>query len=136
MMVRFLMSRIAVKQFAILEKQCPEDGLVLDTDLSFQYSREAHQVACTATFTFKYSERVLVLIGCECTFLVHPDDWKTFEGEEIVIPKSVLEMFALHTVGTTRGILFCKTEGTPFSELLIPPLNIRKMIGKELKELK
>ncbi len=64
--------------------------------------------------------------------MIHPDDWATFEKEDgLQIPKSVMELLAVHTIGTSRGILFCKTEGTPFNSLMIPPINVAGMMKDE-----
>lgn len=131
-MTRFIMTRIAVRQFAILAKELPTNNPLLDTEISFQYSKEVQQIACTASFTFKSDKEKLLVISCTCEFIIHPDDWKSLQQEssEINIPQSLLEILAVHTIGTTRGILYCKTEGTPFNELIIPPINVKKMIDR------
>ncbi len=35
------------------------------------------------------------------------------------------------TFGTARGILFAKTEGTPYQQLLLPPTNVDAMIKED-----
>ena len=136
MMERFMMNRIAVEQFAILSKNLPAENISLSTELSFQYSVETSQIGCTASFMFNHEGELLLLLSVVCEFVIHPDDWAEFneKGGEFAIPKSLLELLAVHTIGTSRGILFCKTEGTPFSELMIPPLNGREMIDEQEKE--
>jgi hypothetical protein len=39
----------------------------------------------------------------------------------------------MHTVGTIRGILHCKTEGTPFNALILPPINVSEMVTGDLE---
>ncbi len=52
----------------------------------------------------------------------------------ITIPKNLQEFLAVQTVGTSRGILFSKTEKTPFSQLILPPVNVAEMIKGAIKE--
>ena len=35
------------------------------------------------------------------------------------------------TIGTTRGVLFAKTESTPFSKYIIPTINVAEMIEND-----
>lgn len=128
-MVRFQMNRIGVNQFAILRDQLPEHEISLATELSFQYSAEGKQVACITGFKFKDADGVFLILQCQCSFLIHPEDWNSFESKKgVSIPESLLETLATHTIGTSRGILFCRTEGTPFNSLMIPPINVHECI--------
>lgn len=131
-MVRFNMSRIAVNQFAILSDTYPDKEITLSTELSFQYSAETRQISCEVGYRFSASDDLFLVLKSQCEFVVHPDDWKTFVRKDgVSIPKSVLELLAVHTIGASRGILYCKTEGTPFSQLMIPPINVAGMMSGE-----
>ncbi len=128
-MIRFNMSKIAINQFAILKDSCQGNDITLSTDLSFQYSAETRQISCEVGYRFTTGEELFLILKSQCDFVIHPEDWATFEKEEeLCIPKSVIELLAVHTIGTSRGILFCKTEGTPFNTLMIPPINVAGMI--------
>ncbi len=134
-MARFKMSRIAVDQFAILKEDLPDKDVVINTDLSFRYSIESEEVACKASFRFKHSEEVLLVLSCVCEFKIHPDDWSLFiKDGNFAIPKSLMEILAVHTIGTSRGVLFCKTEGTKFNGLMIPPINVAEMMNDQLAD--
>lgn len=136
-MVRFNMSRIAVSQFAILSESLPQGEMNMLTEISFQYSSESRQIACEAGFRFTHEDNTILVLKVLCEFRIHESDWAGFVRKDGVgIPKSVLEILAVHTVGTSRGILFCKTEGTAFNRLMIPPLNVARMMEDEAAVVK
>lgn len=131
-MICFNMSKIAINQFAILKDSCQGKDITLSTELSFQYSAETRQISCEVGYRFTTDEELFLILKSQCDFAIHPDDWATFEKEDgLHIPKSVMELLAVHTIGTSRGILFCKTEGTPFNSLMIPPINVAGMMKDE-----
>lgn len=69
-----------------------------------------------------------MVLKMTCEFEIQVDDWKTLRNDkEVVIPKDLLEFFAVHTIGTARGVLFCKTENTQFNYIVIPPINVSEM---------
>lgn len=131
-MVRFNMTRIAVNQFAILSDDLPQGEKKLSTEISFQYSQETRMIACEVGYKFNAGENPFVVLKIQCEFKIHEEDWGKFvSGKEVSIPKEVLEILAVHTIGTSRGVLFCKTEGTPFNRLMIPPINVARMMAEE-----
>lgn len=131
-MIRFNMARIAVKQFAILSDDMPQGEINLSTEISFQYSQESRMIACEVGYKFNSADGPFMVLDIQCEFKIHEEDWEKFvSGDEVSIPKSVLELLAVHTIGTSRGILFCKTEGTPFNRLMIPPINVARMMAEE-----
>lgn len=131
-MIRFNMSKIAINQFAIVNDNCQGKDITLSTELKFQYSEETRQISCEVGYRFTSGTELFLILKSQCDFVIHPDDWKKFKREdEIAIPKHVMELLAVHTIGTSRGILFCKTEGTPFANLMIPPINVAGMMKDE-----
>lgn len=132
-MTRFKMVRIAVEQFAILAKNLPEENISVTTELAFEYSSEANIIACIATFDYFTPDQPILKLSCKCEFKIHPEDWNKIkvENDEIDIPRFLMEIFAVHTIGTSRGILFCKTEGTPFNVLMIPPVNVVELMDNQ-----
>lgn len=118
---------IHLDQFAILCEDC-KDEVGMNVSLNFKYGDEGKKVACVVAFDFiSESEKVMVL-KMTCEFEIQVDDWKTLRNDkEVVIPKDLLEFFAVHTIGTARGVLFCKTENTQFNYIVIPPINVSEM---------
>ena len=68
-----------------------------------------------------------------CEFDIHPEDWETMvKDDEVKVSKETLCYLAAQTVGVARGVLYCKTEATPFDELILPPINVAEMINGDL----
>lgn len=133
MNTRFQMVRISVPQFAMLAQQMPEEEISLNTEIEYKYNTETPQLMSTVVFRFQSEPtgQPLLILEVACEFSIHPEDWeKLRKKDKIELTQPLMEILAVHTIGTSRGILYCKTEGTPLSNLMIPPLNVRKMIEK------
>jgi len=132
-MVQFRMSRISVEQFAILVEEAPQAEIVVDSDVSFGVIPNKQVVAVKFNITFTHEDKKLLVMELHCYFNVRPEDWKKFEKEnKVVIPKDLLAHFAMHTVGTARGVLYCKTEGTLYNQFIIPPMNVAERIPEDI----
>lgn len=118
---------IHLDQFAILCEDC-KDEVGMNVSLNFKYGDEGKKVACVVAFDFTSESEKVMVLKMTCEFEIQVDDWKTLRTDkEVVIPKDLLEFFAVHTIGTARGVLFCKTENTQFNYIVIPPINVSEM---------
>lgn len=118
---------IHLDQFAILCEDC-KDEVGMNVSLNFKYGDEGKKVACVVAFDFTSESEKVMVLKMTCEFEIQVDDWKTLRyDKEVVIPKDLLEFFAVHTIGTARGVLFCKTENTQFNYIVIPPINVSEM---------
>ena len=118
---------IHLDQFAILCEDC-KDEVGMNVSLNFKYGDEGNKVACVVAFDFTSESEKVMVLKMTCEFEIQVDDWKTLHNDkEVVIPKDLLEFFAVHTIGTARGVLFCKTENTQFNYIVIPPINVSEM---------
>lgn len=134
-MTRFQMIKINVEQFAIIASEVPDSPVSVSTGIAFMYSTEAHRIACSFDIEYLTDEEKLLKLKTRCEFEIHSEDWNNFiGGNRLKIPKTLLEYFAVHTVGTARGILFCKTEGTPFNNFIIPPIDVASIITEGIDE--
>ena len=126
-MTKFRMFGIHLDQFAILCEDC-KDEVGMNVSLNFKYGDEGKKVACVVAFDFTSESEKVMVLKMTCEFEIQVDDWKTLRyDKEVVIPKDLLEFFAVHTIGTARGVLFCKTENTQFNYIVIPPINVSEM---------
>lgn len=134
-MVRFRMFRIHTDQFAILSEKAPADFDDVGMGVAFSYKvAEDCKIATTIKLSFDNGKKPLMMIEVTCEYLINEDDWKgMIKGDVLNVTKETLEYLTAQAVGVTRGILHCKTEDTPFSMLIIPPLNVAKMITSGLE---
>ena len=80
------------------------------------------------------NKKSFIKIEVSCHFKIQDESWNNLvhvEDANLIIPKTFLSHIAMITVGTARGILFSKTEGTPFSKFIIPTVNVVAMIKKD-----
>ena len=134
-MVRFQLYKVNTEQFAILAENAPQPNakVTMETNLYFKAATNGERLASDVKFTFMVEKAPFLVIEASCEFNIHPEDWKAMlDGNSVVIPKETLEYLAMQTIGTTRGILHCKTEGTDFNKYMIPPINASAMIKGDM----
>lgn len=135
MIPRFRMVRINLNQFAILADKLP-DTTNVNISLSFLYSLKAKRIAGVINVNILNPEGNLVIkMELNCEFEFHNEDWPSFIREsKFVVSPEVLRYLGSQAVGVARGVLFCKTEGTPFASIVLPPVNVAEMIKEGINE--
>lgn len=132
-MIRFRMIKISVPQFALLSEEFPLGNISIKTDTKFKYAVEEECVAIEMLYDFLSDNNLFMRLELCCEFEVEHKDWeKQKSGEVIVLPKSFIEHLMVHTVGTARGILYSKTEGTPFDKIILPPMDVTKLVTEDI----
>ena len=133
-MIKFRMFGIHIDQFAILSKSAPLEDLGLGVNINYKYANKGRIISCSTEFNFLNSaQEKIMILAITCEFEIEENDYKNIhKNEKTIIPKELLEYFAVHTIGTARGILFCKTESTPYNNIIIPPLNVSEMIKDDM----
>ena len=126
------MFKISIVQFAILSNEAA-NGYRIGTNAELRHTADGSAVAVDATFSFENGGKVDMVLQVLCEFNIHPDDLQSITvGKTVTIPKATLDYFIAQTVGTARGILHCKTEGTPFNGIIIPPMNVTTMLDSDM----
>ncbi len=127
--MRFRMVRINVGQFAILKQTPPESNIEYAVGVGFNYSLEGRRIAVQVTLDYLHNNEKFLFMQIICEFSIHPQDWNnSIKNGRITITKDMLEYFTSQSIGTARGVLYCRTEGTPFNYLIIPPVNVTKLV--------
>lgn len=135
--VGFVLKGIKTEQFAVLEENySPKKETGLGTELLFKIDQTNKQIAVSIGVEFIQTKQVFLKIQVSCHFQIEEKSWKEFvkpKTKELIIPKGFLAHLSMITTGTARGILFAKTESTPFSIFIIPIINITEMIKEDGK---
>lgn len=133
--VGFVLQGIKTEQFAIFEENfAPKKETGLGTELQFKLDQNNKQIGVFIGFEFMQGKKVFLKIQVSCHFKVEEQSWDNFIKEKeskLVVPKVFLAHLAMITTGTTRGVLFAKTESTPFSKFIVPTLNVAEMIPED-----
>lgn len=132
-MARFKMEQIKIDQFAVLSEKTNGE-LNISTSLSIGVNKELLLVSVQLGINYIEQGELKVILKITCIFSVHPDDWQQMQtGDKVILPKSFLSHLAMHTFGTARGIMYCKTENTQYQRFLLPPTNVDALIQKDLE---
>jgi len=132
--VRFSLAKISTDQFAIIPSSFKMgEDVNLKTSLQFGSNKESKLISVKASFQFEQQLIPFLIIEASCYFNIEPNDWNIFVQEaEIVVPKSIITHLTVLTVGTVRGILHAKTEGTNFNGFIIPTINVTELVTSDI----
>lgn len=132
-MTEFRLVNIKIDQFAILQEELPHQELTLNLEIGSGANKCDRIVINKLKVNIVKDNDLLMTIAISCFFEIKLDSWKEWEHDnKVKIPRGFLVHTAIHTLGTMRGIMFCKTEGTPYQQLILPPTNVDNMITEDL----
>lgn len=131
--VDFALKGIKTEQFAIIEENyVPKKETVLGSELQFKLNQTNKQIAVFLGFEFLQGKKMFLKIEVSCHFKIEEVSWNSFIQEnKLIVPKGFLAHLAMITTGTSRGVLFAKTEATQFSKFIVPTLNVAEMIKED-----
>jgi hypothetical protein len=131
--VGFDLQGIKTEQFAIFEDNyTPKKVIGLNTSLQFKVDSQNKQMGVFLGFEYIQGKKIFLKIIVSCHFKIEKNDWNSFiQDDKLIVPKGFLAHLAMITIGTTRGVLFAKTESTPFSKYIVPTINVEEMIEKD-----
>lgn len=132
--IGFKIAGIKTDQFAVIEDNFVDrkkNNLI--TDLEFKANKETHQIVASATFTFKSAKKPFLILQISCHFIVSDESWNNcLQGSTATFPKDFMTHLVVLTVGTARGILHSKTEGTAFNRFLLPTINVNELVTEDI----
>ena len=132
-MIGFRMSQIKVEQFAILCDTQPDGEIGFNTSLSFGFNPIKSEIIVTTKYELMQMDKKMVILELSCLFEIRKEDWDSLKNDnKITFQKDFLAHLAMHTVGTARGVLFSKTEGTVFNQYILPPINVASKILEDI----
>jgi hypothetical protein len=133
--IGFSLKKVSTEQFAIIEEGFNDKGKIrLNTSLRFAADDIQKYVAVFTSFTFDSDQKPFLIIEASCHFSIKDPAWNEMLKTDIntlVIPRGFLCHLAMLTVGTSRGILHAKTEGTCFNKYVLPTINVTEIIKED-----
>lgn len=133
--VQFALSRITTEQFAIIENAfIPGKNIRLNNNIRFGVDHRKQMAACFASFAFETEKKAFLKVEAGCHFKIVEESWNSMfdsENNSLKLPKGFLTHLAVLTVGTVRGMLHSKTEGTDFNKFVLPTINVAEMIQED-----
>lgn len=133
--IGFSLKKVSTEQFAIIEDGFNDKGKIrLHTSLRFAADDIQKYVAVFASFTFDSEQKPFLIIEASCHFSIKDPAWSEMlktDLNTLVVPHGFLCHLAMLTVGTARGILHVKTEGTCFNKYVLPTINVTEIIKED-----
>lgn len=130
--IGFLLEGIKTEQFAIFkENYTLNEEIELKTEFEFKLDQNNKKIGVFVNFEFLQNAKTFIKIVTSCHFKINDDSWKNFidkKDNQFIISKGFITHLAMISVGTTRGILYAKTEGTDFAKFIIPTINLSELI--------
>lgn len=133
----FALTGLRTVSFATIDtayKKTGETNLI--TGLGFGLDIDNHVVTCNARFSFeKKKDQPFLLLEIQALFEIEKNDFLSKMKQDdrtYLVAKDLAVHFAVLTIGSARGILHAKTEGTIFNEYLLPTINVNEMLQEDV----
>ena len=132
--IEFQLVGIKTAEFATFDQDFDPNGLfAVNTNLNYSYQIEEKLVIVNAKFIFLCNEKPVIAIAVNCYFNLRQWDEYYIESEQkLTLSKNLAQHIAVITIGTTRGILHTKTEGTLLNSLLLPSINVLELVPNDI----
>jgi ABC-type cobalamin transport system permease subunit len=130
--IPFSLKAIHIEQFAWFEEHFKEDDLVeVGLTTQFKLNPQNQIVGTFVGVTFQQQQKPFLKINMSCAFKIKEAVLKQLLDEtesKIVLPKHFLQHLVVITIGTIRGVLFAKTEGTIFNRFIVPTVDVTALV--------
>ena len=136
--VNFRLVRLSTDQFGILRDMYEPDAPIgVYTQLSFGAEEKEEIVVVSASFRFESENKTapFIILETKAYFQIKSESWKSMydaETNALTLEKGFARHISVITVGTSRGILHCRTEGTDMNHVILPLINIEKILSEDI----
>ncbi|HAR38546.1 MAG TPA: hypothetical protein DCS09_08275 [Porphyromonadaceae bacterium] len=115
----------------------PDAPIGVYTQLSFGAEEKEGIVVVSASFRFESENKTapFIILETKAYFQIKSESWKSMydaETNALTLEKGFARHISVITVGTSRGILHCRTEGTDMNHLILPLINIEKILSEDI----
>lgn len=135
--VSFMLTNIKTLEFACFEDLVPKEDRFVKVNLNVGFlvqSWDNAKLACVPEVTLFNKKTPFVKIKVACEFAIKPDDWGKLQNKKnhsIILPKGFADHLLVLSVGTLRGVLHAKTEGTACGKYPLPTMDVSKIIEED-----
>lgn len=133
----FALIGLKTLSFAIIEKAYKKTGETnLISQLGFGVDVDDHTLTCNAKFSFeKKKDQPFLILEVQGFFEIDKNDFLNKivrEDKTFLITRNLATHFAVLTVGSARGVLHAKTEGSLYNQYLLPTIDVKHMIQEDI----
>lgn len=133
--VGFVLLGLKTEQFAMFEDNFSGSKKVnLTTAVEFKLNSDKKQIGVYTGFTFEQTKKAFLKINVSCHFAIAPDSWEKYlKDKNINFPRNFMRHLTVLTIGSARGVLHCKTEGTEFNKYVLPTINVNELLESDIE---
>lgn len=134
--LKFRINKIDTLQFAMLPEfyDSKSENFQYSFGMNFAFpDLDNRIVACSCMVKYEGKTSPFLIIEVGLLFEVEKDSWESIiKTNQISLPKeTALHMMSL-TVGASRGVLHSETKNTDFNRLVLPSINLTKIIESDI----
>ena len=134
--VQFSLNSIKTVQFATVERDfSQEKEAKVESGFDFLVNNEKESIIVLYKCTYLCVDKPFIKLEVACEFKVESKSFKEFlidAKDQYIVPKAFIIHLAFLTVGTSRGILHTKLEGTKFGQFILPTIDLTKMVKSDI----
>lgn len=133
----FAFTGLKTLSFAPIDSAYKKTGAInFMTGLSFGLDVDDHTVTCTLEIAFeKKEQQPFLVLKTQGQFEIDKNDFKDKISQKdgtFLVTKDLATHLAVLTIGSARGILHAKTEGTVYNQYLLPTIDVKEMIEEDV----
>lgn len=130
--IPYRISHVETIQFAIFPENFTNgQEVMVNTDCGYNVRTDLHQVRNVISVNYVQNEKLLLVVQLACYYDIAPDGFEAIKKDG-KIPVDFLRYMGSISVGTIRGVIHTKTEGTVLNPVVLPPINLEEMIKSDL----
>ena len=132
MTIPYKIARLETRQFAIFPDRFDnQEDVGVNSAYEFSVSVDETAIRCRSTFHYFQGEEVLMILEMNTHFAIAPEGIADILKKGSV-PVEFLRYMGTIVVGTARGVIHTKTEGTVLNAVVLPPINLVEIITEDL----
>lgn len=133
--IEFALIKISTEQFALLDENISnKENVRLSVGFRFAANKEKKIVGVFCQVSFESNEKKFIVVEIGCHFSLKAESWDSLtenSGQRLILPIEIARHFAMLTLGTCRGVLHAKTEGSIYNQYLLPTINVASLINED-----
>ncbi len=134
--IGFSLLSISTEQFAIIEESFDTKGIVeINVGTSFVVEKEKKLVSNLFKVQFTQDKQTFLILETACHFEISQEAWIEFFVEKtnvLTLPRGFAGHLLMLNIGTSRGVLHCKTEDTVYNQFMLPTINVNNLIETDV----
>lgn len=136
--IKFGLREIDTLQYAILPDAYDSSAQKFQYSFGINFSfpdLEKRIICCSSLIKYEGKISSFLILEVAAYFEVEEESWNhliDMKTNQIKIPKSTAHHMMSLTIGSARGILHSETKNTEFNRLILPTVNLNKLIDGDV----